>query len=63
MAWPRFPSAAHRRSDLLPGLHVIGFGRSTNIAIVVEPTVVYVVGVYFGGEDYESALRESSTTQ
>lgn len=37
---------------------MIGFGHSANIAIVVEPDDVYVVGVYFGGEDYEGTLYE-----
>ena len=53
-----FPRRGHPRPDILPGLHVIGFGHSANIAIVVEPDDVYVVGVYFGGEDYESTLHE-----
>lgn len=43
---------------MLPGLWLIGYKRSANIAIVIERPHVYVLGVYFGGEDYESALRE-----
>lgn len=54
-----FPERGHSRPDILPGLHIIGFGRSANIAIVVESAAVSVVGVYFGGEDYESALRQA----
>lgn len=53
-----FPERGHPRDDLLLDLRVIGYGKSANLAIVVEPSDVYVVGVYFGGEDYESALRE-----
>ncbi len=58
-----FPERGHPRRDLLPGLHVIGFERSANLAIVVEPDDVYVVGVYFGGEDYESALPDEPPTR
>jgi toxin ParE1/3/4 len=58
-----FPERGHPRPDLIPGLHVIGFERSANIAIVVELADVYVVGAYFGGEDYESALRAEPLTR
>ncbi|MBD8871207.1 type II toxin-antitoxin system RelE/ParE family toxin [Rhodanobacter sp. DHB23] len=53
-----FPERGHPRPDILPGLHVIGFGHAASVAIVVEPDDVYVVGVYFGGEDHEGTLHE-----
>ena len=31
-----FPQRGHPRPDILPGLHVIGFGHSANIAIRVR---------------------------
>ena len=52
-----FPQRGHPR-PAPPGLHLIGFGHSANVAIVVESDDVYVVGVYFGGEDYEGTLHE-----
>ena len=53
-----FPERGHPRHDVLPGLWLIGYKRSANIAIVIEHPPVYVLGVYFGGEDYDGALRE-----
>lgn len=53
-----FPERGHPRHDVLPGLWLIGYKHSANIAIVIDRPQVYVLGVYFGGEDYEGALRE-----
>ena len=53
-----FPDRGHRRHDILPGLTIIGYRGSANLAVVIERPYVYVVGVYFGGEDYESELYE-----
>lgn len=53
-----FPERGHPRHDVLPGLWLIGYKDSVNIAVVVEQPHVYVVGVYFGGEDYEGVLHE-----
>lgn len=52
-----FPERGHPLPEIIPGLRMIGYGRSANIAVVVERPCVYVVGVYFGGEDYETALQ------
>ena len=52
-----FPERGHPRHDVLPGLWVIGYGASANLAVVVQPPQVYVVGVFFGGENYEHELR------
>lgn len=51
-----FPERGHPRADILPGLTIIGH-RGANIAVVIERLCVYVVGAYFGGEDYESELH------
>jgi len=51
-----FPERGHPRSDILPGLTIIGH-RGANIAVVIERPFVYVVGAYFGGEDYASDLH------
>ena len=50
-----FAERGHPRPDLLPGLQVVGY-HAANIAFVVERPHVYVVGVYFGGESYDSEL-------
>jgi toxin ParE1/3/4 len=53
-----FPQRGRPRDDVLQGLRVVGFKNSANIAFVVEGNYVYVLGIYFGGEDYDSALVE-----
>lgn len=52
-----FPARGHPRQDILPGLTIIGY-RSANITVVIDRPAVYVVGVYFGGEEYESDLSK-----
>ena len=52
-----FPDRGMRRDDLRPGLRIIGFGRLVTIAITVEPDQVVILGIYYGGRDYEAELR------
>lgn len=53
-----FPERGVRRDDLLPGLRIIGYRRSVTVAFRVSAVtqVVSVVGVFYGGQDYEAAL-------
>jgi toxin ParE1/3/4 len=53
-----FPNRGAPRDDILIGLRTIGFRRRVTIAYVVEPTAVLVVGVFYGGQDFEAILRE-----
>ena len=46
------------RDDLLPRLRTVGFRRRVTIAFVVEPAQVLVVGIAYGGQDFEAILRE-----
>jgi toxin ParE1/3/4 len=50
------PRRGVRRDDLLPGLRVTHYKGSTVIAYVVESDVVWFLGVFYGGQDYETAL-------
>jgi len=38
-------------------LRTLGFRRRVTIAYVVEPAQVLVLGVYYGGQDFETILR------
>jgi hypothetical protein len=38
-------------------LRTIGLRRRVTIAFVVEPGAVLVVGVFYGGQDFESVLK------
>ncbi|MBC8641384.1 type II toxin-antitoxin system RelE/ParE family toxin [Caballeronia sp. EK] len=51
-----FPARGVARDDLLPGLRVTHFRKRTIIAYTVEKEVVSIVGVFYGGQDYEAAL-------
>lgn len=53
-----FPHLGVARDDILPALRTLGFRRRVTIAFVVEPTEVLIVGIFYGGQDFENALRE-----
>jgi toxin ParE1/3/4 len=52
-----FPIRGSARDDILPGLRTIGFRRRVTIAFVVEAAAVVVLGIFYGGQDFETALR------
>ena len=52
-----FPERGTKRDDLLPGLRVTGFERRVTIAFVVTADAVLIEGIYYGGQDFEAALR------
>ena len=52
-----FPHRGLQRNDLRPGLRIVGFRRQGAIAIAVQANQVFIIGVFYGGQDYETALR------
>lgn len=52
-----FPRRGVRRDDIRPGLHIIGFRRRVTIAFTVDEEVVTILGVFYGGQDFETALQ------
>ncbi len=52
-----FPIRGTARDDILHGLRTVGFRRRLTIAFVVEPVTVFVVGIFYGGQDFEAMLR------
>jgi plasmid stabilization system protein ParE len=55
-----FPIRGTRRDDVRPGLRTIGYKRRVVIAFEVDAERVNIIGVFYGGQDYESALREEA---
>lgn len=55
-----FPMRGRPRDEIIPGLRVIGFERSVNIAFVVTKDAVLIEGVFYGGRNYEAALRRQT---
>lgn len=53
-----FPERGTRRDDLLPGLRVTNYRKSTTVAFRVDTDAlaVAIIGVFYGGQDYEAAL-------
>jgi toxin ParE1/3/4 len=58
MALADFPERGTRRDDILRGLRTIGFERRATIAFRVLRTRVEIVTIAYGGQDFESGLRE-----
>ncbi|MEO7400643.1 MAG: type II toxin-antitoxin system RelE/ParE family toxin [Polaromonas sp.] len=52
-----FPLKGMRRDDIRPGLRITNYKKRAVIAFAVEAEVVSVIGVYYGGQDYESVLQ------
>lgn len=52
-----FPLRGIARDDIRPGLRTLGFRRRAVVAFVVRDDVVVVLGVFYGGRDYEPILR------
>lgn len=52
-----FPHRGSRRDDIRPGVRVVGFRRRASIAFTVEGDTVSFLGIFYGGQDFEAALR------
>lgn len=52
-----FPERGRRRDDILPRMRVVGFRRRASIVFAVEASRVVVIGIYYGGQDFESDLK------
>ncbi len=59
-----FPYTGSARGDIRPGMRTITYKKNTLIAYEVEGSakdlVVTVIGVFHGGQDWETALRVDS---
>lgn len=55
-----FPFVGTARDDLRPGLRTLGFRRRAVIAFAVTDETVDVLGVFYGGQDYETLIAEDA---
>ena len=53
-----FPMRGARRDDIRPGLRVFGFRRRVSITFEVTGEVVTILGVFYGGQNFEMAFDE-----
>jgi toxin ParE1/3/4 len=54
-----FPHRGKARDDIRPGLRTVGFRRRVVVAFAVLDRDVVIVGVFYGGRDYETELGGS----
>jgi len=56
-----FPHAGGSREEIRPGLKITSYQKRVTIAYVVDDDAqqVSVIGVYYGGQDWESALTDT----
>ena len=52
-----FPERGTPRDDLRPGLRALAWRRRVTIAFVVEEAEVVVIGIFYGGRDFETLLQ------
>jgi plasmid stabilization system protein ParE len=52
-----FPRRGTSRNDIRPGLRITNYKKRTVIAFDVEAKRVSIIGVFYGGQDYETILE------
>lgn len=45
------------RDDVRPGLRITHYKKRAVIAFAVDAARIAIIGIYYGGQDYESALQ------
>jgi plasmid stabilization system protein ParE len=58
LAFSTFPHRGTLNDDIRPGIRIIGYRKRATIAFEVTGDTVNVLGVYYGGQDYEADLRD-----
>jgi toxin ParE1/3/4 len=57
LALATFPERGTQRDDIRPGLRTMGFERRATIAFHVLENEVVILRIFYGGQDWERALR------
>lgn len=52
-----FPHRGNQRHEIRPGLRITNYRKRTVIAFAVEAELVSILGVFYGGQDFEGALQ------
>ena len=55
-----FPHRGTRRDDVRPGLRITNYRKRAVIAFYVDAGQVSIIGVFYGGQDYETLLQDES---
>lgn len=54
-----FPRRGTPRDDIRPGLRTVSFRRNVKIAYKVNEDDVAILGIFFGGQDFETILKDN----
>lgn len=53
-----FPHRGTKRDDVRPGLRITNYKKRAVIAFAVDAEHVSILGVFYGGQDFETLLQE-----
>jgi len=53
-----FPHRGMRRDDIRPGLRITNYRKRVVVAFAVDESRVEIVGVFYGGRDFERSLAD-----
>jgi toxin ParE1/3/4 len=56
-----FPERGTMRDDVRQGLRITNYKKRVVIAFAVEADLVSIIGVFYGGLDYESILQDQAS--
>lgn len=57
-----FPQRGVKRDDLRPGMRTVGFKRRVTILFSVTKDTVTILGIYYGGQNYEADFASDGTS-
>lgn len=52
------PNRGRQRDDIRPGLRTTSYKKRIVVAFAVIDDVVAIIGIFYGGRDYESIVNE-----
>ncbi|MDR2000200.1 MAG: type II toxin-antitoxin system RelE/ParE family toxin [Zoogloeaceae bacterium] len=53
-----FPQRGTLRDDIRPGLRITHYRKRTVIAFDVDADLVSIIGIFYGGQNYETVLHD-----
>ncbi len=53
-----FPVRGTRRDDVRPGLRITSYRKRVVIAFAVDADQVQIIGIFYGGQNYEAILQD-----
>jgi plasmid stabilization system protein ParE len=52
-----FPHRGNQRDDIRPGLRITNYRKRVVIAFTVDAKQVSILGIFYGGQDFETVLQ------